>query len=102
MKNKKWWLFAFIFCLVLATLSPLASLSPDGLEYVAEEKGFMDMATPSPFSVVADYIFPSIDNEALATILAGWVGTTLMFILAYGTTWLITRARSGKSTNAID
>ncbi|MCL1885218.1 MAG: PDGLE domain-containing protein [Dehalococcoidia bacterium] len=97
MKNKKWWLFAFGFCLLLATLSPLASSSPDGLEYVAEEKGFVDMERSSPLSVIADYVFPGIENEALATILAGWVGTTLMFILAYGVTWLVLRARGAKS-----
>ncbi|MCL2281047.1 MAG: PDGLE domain-containing protein [Dehalococcoidia bacterium] len=96
MKNKKWWLCAFVFCLMLATLSPLASSSPDGLESVAEEKGFVDMSASSPFSVIADYMFPGIHNEALATILAGWIGTTLLFALVFGVTWLITRVRKSK------
>jgi len=42
--NKKWWLIALAFCLVLAAISPLASSSPDGLEKVAEDKGFIDTA----------------------------------------------------------
>ncbi|RJO63013.1 MAG: hypothetical protein C4542_01085 [Dehalococcoidia bacterium] len=94
--NKKWWLIAFIFCLAVAALSPLASSSPDGLERVAEGKGFLGLAGSSPFSVIADYAFPGIHNEALATILAGWLGTVIVFGLAYGVTWLITRARQSK------
>lgn len=96
----KWWLFAFIFCMALASLSPLASSSPDGLERVAEDKGFLGLAGSSPFSVIADYVFPGIHNEALATILAGWIGTALVFALAYGVTWLITSSRKVKSLPA--
>jgi ABC-type Fe3+ transport system permease subunit len=95
-KHKKWWLAAFIFCLVLATLSPLASSSPDGLEQILgdSQKG---MTISSPASVMAGYLFPGIHNEAWATILAGWIGTTLVFVLAFGVTWLITRVRNTKS-----
>jgi hypothetical protein len=96
MMNKKWWFFAFIFCMGMATLSPLASSSPDGLERVAEDKGFLSLAGSSPFSVVADYAFPGIHNEALATVLAGWLGAVIVFGLAYSVTWLITRARQSK------
>jgi len=98
--NNKWWLFAFLFCMLLATLSPLASSSPDGLERVAEDKSFLDMASSSPFAVIADYVFPGIHNEVLATMLAGWIGTALVFGLAYSVTWLITRARRVKSLPA--
>ncbi len=88
MKNKTW-LIAFIICMALATLSPLASSSPDGLERVAEDKGFLEMASDSPFTVVADYVFPGIENEALATMMAGWLGTIVVFGLAYGSARLI-------------
>ena len=87
--NKKWWLIAFAFCLLLATISPLASSSPDGLEKVAEDKGFIETAQASPFEIVADYVFPGIENEAMATILAGWLGTILLFGITYGLAWLI-------------
>ncbi|MFC1846901.1 PDGLE domain-containing protein [Chloroflexota bacterium] len=87
--KKKWWLIAFAFCLLLATISPLASSSPDGLEKVAEDQGFIDVAQGAPFEIVADYVFPGIENEALATILAGWLGVILLFLLAYGLAWLI-------------
>jgi hypothetical protein len=87
--KKKWWLIAFAFCLLLATISPLASSSPDGLEKVAEDQGFVGTAQASPFEVVADYVFPGIENQALATILAGWLGTILIFSIAYGLAWFI-------------
>ena len=92
--NKKWWLIAFAFCLLLATISPLASSSPDGLEKVAEDKGFIDTARGAPFEIVADYVFPGIENEALATILAGWLGTIMLFGTAYGLAWLIKSRKS--------
>jgi ABC-type Fe3+-siderophore transport system permease subunit len=95
--NKKWWLIALVFCLVLATISPLASPSPDGLEKVAKDKGFINTAGEAPFDVVADYVFPGIENEALATILAGWLGTLVMFAIVYGLAWLI-KSKKGKTT----
>ncbi len=87
--RKKWWLIAFVICLALATISPLASSAPDGLEKVAEDRGFADVAQASPFEIVTDHVFPGIENEALATILAGWLGTILLFGIACGLAWLI-------------
>ncbi len=93
MRNKKWWLIALGVCLLLVTLSPLASSSPDGLERVAQDKGFIEAALAAPFSVIADYMFPGVSNEALATILAGWTGTLMLFAVTYGIAWLILRIR---------
>ncbi|MCK5577782.1 MAG: PDGLE domain-containing protein [Dehalococcoidales bacterium] len=87
--NRKWWLLALVFCLVLATVSPLASSSPDGLERVAEDEGFSSLARESPFSLAADYLFPGIENETLAIMLAGWLGTVVLFGAAYGLARLI-------------
>jgi len=98
MGNKKWWLIALVFCLLLATISPLASSSPDGLEKVAEDKGFIGAAGEAPFEIIAEYVFPGIENEAVATILAGWLGTLLLFAIAYGITWLIKSRRKGVAT----
>ena len=85
----KWWLVALLVCLAVACLSPLASSSPDGLERVAEDKGFIDLGLEAPFQVIADYVFPGIENEALATILAGLIGTLILFGAVYGVSWLI-------------
>jgi hypothetical protein len=93
MSFKKWWLIGIGVALLLATLSPLASGSPDGLEKVAEQQGFIDSANAAPFQVVADYVFPGVHNEALATILAGWLGVLVMFGAMYGIGWLITRKK---------
>ena len=87
--NKKWWLIALLFCLGVATISPLASSVPDGLERVAEDKGFIGLALEAPFEIVADYVFPGIESEALATIIAGWLGTIVLFGAVYGLAWLI-------------
>ena len=96
--NKKWWLIAFVVCMLLVTISPLASSSPDGLEKVAEDKGFIGLAEGSPFEIVSDYVFPGIENEAMATILAGWLGTLLLFAIAYGLAWLIKSRKRGVAT----
>ena len=80
----KWWHGALIFALFLALLSPLASSSPDGLERVAEDKGFMEAAREAVFEVIPDYVMPGVGNEAVATILAGIIGTLMLFGIGYG------------------
>ncbi len=88
--KSKWWLIALLICLAVACLAPLASSSPDGLERVAEDKGFLTLGEEAPFQVIADYVFPGIENEAVATILAGIIGTLILFGVAYGVAWLLT------------
>jgi len=87
--KSKWWLISLLVCLAVASLSPLASSSPDGLERVAENKGFIDLAQESPFQIIADYVFPGIENETLATILAGLIGTLILFGVVYSLAWLL-------------
>lgn len=91
--KSKWWLISFLVCLAVACISPLASSSPDGLERVAEDRGFIELGQEAPYQVIADYVFPGIANEALATILAGIVGTLILFAVAYGLAWLLTLSR---------
>jgi hypothetical protein len=91
--KSKWWLVALGVCLLVAILSPLASSSPDGLERVAEDKGFLGLAGGSPFQIFADYAFPGIHNEALATIIAGMIGTLLLFGVAYGLAFILAQSR---------
>jgi len=87
----KWWHNALLISVGLALLSPLASGSPDGLERVAEDRGFLGLAQNSPFQVIADYVFPGVHNEVLATVLAGVLGTAVLFGLVYGLGKLVTR-----------
>jgi len=70
--------------LLVALFSPLASSDPDGLEKVAEDKGFIDEGEAPPYEVIADYVFPWVDNEDLATILAGIVGVGMVAVIAFG------------------
>ena len=97
--NKKWWLIAFIVCMLLVTISPLASSSPDGLEKVAEDKGFIGLAKGSPFEIVTGYLFPGIENEVMAKILAGWAGTILLFGVTYVLAWLVKSRKSKTRLN---
>jgi cobalt/nickel transport system permease protein len=82
--SKAIWLGGLILAGVLAVLSPLASANPDGLEWVAEQKGFLEAARAPLYNIIPDYVFPGISNEALATILAGIIGLLLVFGVAVG------------------
>ena len=93
--KSKWWLVGLVVCLAVAALSPLASSSPDGLERVAEDEGFLGLAQDVPFSLISNYIFPGIENEAVATILAGLIGTLILFGMVYSLARLL---KSGKKT----
>jgi cobalt/nickel transport system permease protein len=78
------WLVGLVIALGLAVLSPLASSHPDGLEWVAEQQGFIDRAQGPLYQIIPDYVFPGISSEALATIVAGLLGTVLVFVVALG------------------
>lgn len=95
--KSKWWLVSLLVCLAVASLSPLASSSPDGLESVAENQGFAGLAKSGPFLLIADYLFPGIENEIVSTIMAGIVGTLVLFGIVYALAWLLvfSRKRSG-------
>ncbi len=73
-----------VIAVALAVLSPLASSHPDGLEWVAEQKGFLDLAQGPLFNIIPDYTMPGISNEALATIIAGVIGVALVFAVSLG------------------
>jgi hypothetical protein len=92
----KWWHGALILALFLAVLSPLASSSPDGLERIAEDKGFIETAREAIFELIPDYVLPGVGNEAGATILAGIIGTVILFGIGYGLARLL-KARKGEA-----
>jgi hypothetical protein len=96
--RKYWWVAGLLLAFGVAILSPLASPHPDGLERVAENEGFLDQAEDSPYQIIPDYSFPGIENEAVATIVAGLVGTGLLFGVGYGLAWIM-RRRSEHATD---
>ena len=74
-------ILALALAVGLATaVSPFAAGTPDGLERVATDKGFIDEGKTQE-GPIAGYAFPGIGNERLATGLAGFTGTLLVFAL---------------------
>jgi len=82
------WIFGLGIATLLAVLSPLASAHPDGLEWVAAQKGFLETARAPLYKIIPDYVFPGISNTALATIMAGILGTLIVFGVALGVAFL--------------
>jgi len=74
-------------------ISMFASQWPDGLEKVAENKGFLGKGEVQPpiKSPVPAYEFPGLHNKKLATSIAGIAGTLVVFGLSYGLAVLLKR-----------
>jgi hypothetical protein len=67
-------------------VSPYASASPDGLEKVAERNGFLAAGKRHSLqdaSPIPDYALPGIDDARVATGAAGFVGTLVVFGVAF-------------------
>ena len=90
----RWWIAAYLFVLAVVLLAPLASSDPDGLERLAEDEGFAESAVDAPYSILADYLFPGIENETVALWLAGWVGVTAIFLLAASLAFTVKKRRA--------
>jgi len=82
--KSRWWLIGLSVALLLAVLSPVASKFPDGLDRFAEDHNFVDRASEPAFTVIPDYSFPGVDNDEAATIIAGVLGTLLLFGFVFG------------------
>jgi len=84
-------ILALAVAIGLATAaSPFASSSPDGLEKVATEEGFIEQGAQED-SPVPEYAFPGVDDPRVATGLAGFAGTLLVFGMGYGVARLAPR-----------
>jgi cobalt/nickel transport system permease protein len=79
----RWAAVGLVLALAVTLLAPLASPHPDGLERVAEDKGFIGAAQDAPYEIIPDYVLPGIPDEALATIAAGIVGTLIVAAVAF-------------------
>jgi cobalt/nickel transport protein len=96
-KNKGLWIFVGAAILVAILLgvfvSPWASSSPDGLEKVAEDKGFLKKAEETEpawkHSPAPDYTFPGVTNEKAATGVSGLVGVLITLAAAAAVGMLI-------------
>ncbi|MEI2581055.1 PDGLE domain-containing protein [Scytonema sp. PRP1] len=86
--------------LIAVFLSPFASKDPDGLDRVSQDLKFEDKAAEDapakklPFyAVFEEYALRGVP-EAVATPIAGLVGTLAVFGLAWGIGKLVVRGRS--------
>jgi cobalt/nickel transport system permease protein len=91
--------FGVIVALGLALFaSPFASTWPDGLDKAAEDLGFKaresTRALPAP---IADYKIPGIASDAVATSIAGGLGTLVIL----GGSWLLTRTLVPKAKTPV-
>jgi cobalt/nickel transport system permease protein len=75
---------------ILALLSPFASGSPDGLERVAEDLGFLDRGLAPGYNIIPDYTLPGVEG-GLSTILAGLVGVLIVAVLGFGIATMLRR-----------
>ncbi len=72
--------------LVATVVSQFAVDNPDGLEYVAEDTGFISSAEEHGLgdSVFADYATSGINNEALSLAIAGTAGVLITLAVGFG------------------
>ncbi len=96
--------FVVVGLVVVAVLagvaSGFASSSPDGLERVADDQGFLDEADDHDLadSPVADYGVRGVDHPRLSTGLAGLMGVAITFAVGCGL-FLVVRRRSPEPTD---
>ena len=84
-RDLKFYLIFFASALVLAAVvSFYASSSPDGLEKVAGEIGFLDTAKDhaNSDSALADYGVAGVENERFSVGLAGAIGVVATGVVA--------------------
>jgi cobalt/nickel transport system permease protein/cobalt/nickel transport protein len=83
--------------LLAGVVSYYASTSPDGLNRVAEDKGFSDTQTKhvSDGSPLAGYGTKGVDDPRLSGGLAGVLGCVVVLALAGGLTYVVRRRGAG-------
>ena len=95
-RARRLWLLGLLVTLLLAAVvSAYASSSPDGLERVAEDEGFVATAEDHALSgsPLADYEVDDVDDDRLAVGAAGAAGVAVTLGAAGGLLWLLRRNR---------
>lgn len=85
-----------------AGVSQFASGDPDGLEYVAGQEGFLDIADDHAFAdaPLADYGENLTGNSRVNTAVAGLAGVAVTLLVGYGVFWLARRTGGGRRSAA--
>ncbi|MDI6631888.1 MAG: PDGLE domain-containing protein [Bacillota bacterium] len=97
--RKEIWIGLVAALIIAGILSPFASPNPDGLEKVAETKGFIDKGEGKEVvrAPIPDYVMPGLASEGVATAFAGITGTVVTFVAAYGIGRLVQRRKAADS-----
>ncbi|MGQ9501709.1 MAG: energy-coupling factor ABC transporter permease [Anaerolineae bacterium] len=80
--GRGWVVVGLVIALIVAVLSPIASADPDGLERVAIDMGFEEIAAAPPYELLPDYVIPFLGESPLSTILAGVIGALVVAAVA--------------------
>jgi len=90
--------------LLAGVVSLYASANPDGLEYVAEQTGFLDTADEhaAADSPLADYGVAGVDDARVSGGLAGIIGAVVVLLLAGGLAFAVRRRGSHASQRRRD
>ncbi len=78
------WIAGLLIALALALASPFASTHPDGLEWVAEQQGFLQQAQGPLYKLIPGYLLPGVSNETAATVIAGVIGVFIVLGVTAG------------------
>ncbi len=100
MDNKRLFGIGLVVALLVAVfVAQFASSSPDGLEFVAEQEGFLETAVDHDLAdaPLADYGDGLTDSGGLNTAIAGIIGTLATLGLGYGLFWLARRTNRTSS-----
>jgi cobalt/nickel transport system permease protein len=92
--SRGWVAAGLLISLAVVLISPWASASPDGLERVAIDLGFISTGQDAPYQILPDYTLPLLGETSASTILAGILGLILV------TTVIITLGRGMKKENS--
>jgi hypothetical protein len=98
--NRKFFAGALLSSVLLAGgVSFYASSSPDGLEKVAEDVGFIETAKDHTFGdfTLSDYGIAGFENARLSVGLAGLIGVGATALLATGLFMLIRKKAPSKN-----
>lgn len=94
--NRKKLILALIVAMFLAIfISPFAAQNPDGLEKIAQGKGFIGRAEINSKlpALFPDYTWQGLRNKKLSVSFSGAIGTIAVFCITYGVAVLIKRMK---------
>lgn len=96
------WGILLLALALAAFVSPWASRSPDGLERVAEDQGFIAQGEGKPTwqnAPLPDYAVPLVHNPSASTALAGSIGTLVVFAAGWAGARMLHRKKPPTPTS---